>query len=178
MPVGVVLLFDPDSERRVRDDWNILADAGVSRSMSAPGFRPHLSLTVGEDFDIDSLGRSLESISNGAQGFDVRMPSLGVFVDTGVVYLAVTPAAALLDLHRRVDSATAGLSGTIHAWYRPDDWMPHVTVAFDLEPEGLSRAVRLLADHPLKLTARAESLAIVEGDDSGWKEHGVFRLGG
>lgn len=176
MPYATVLLFDQEAETRILGAWTALADAGVSRSMLQPGVRPHLSLSVGTDFDRDRLLGDLPRLASEAPAFRVGLPNLGVFADTGSVYLGVTPTAALLDLHRRVDRACAGAALSLHDWYRPDGWVPHVSVALGLDPDGLAEAVRLLSGLELKIVARAEVLALVQGDETGWTEHGAHRL--
>ena len=175
MPFGAVLLFDEETEAKVKGAWTALADAGVSRSMRMPGFRPHLSLSVGDRLEVERVGEGLASLARSAPPLPVGLPGLGIFADTGVVYVGVTPTEALLDLHRRVDAVCEG-AGSLEDWYRPDGWVPHVTLAFGLDANGLADAVRVLAGLPLKLAARAEVLALVEGDETGWTEHAAHRL--
>ena len=177
MPLGAVILFDEEAEATIRGSWTALADAGISRSMLAPGIRPHLSLSVCDGSDLPRLRTRLGSLAEETEGFALGLPSLGVFADTGVLYLAVTPRRALFALHRRVDSVCAAGSRALEDWYRPDGWMPHVTLAFGLDADGLAAAIRLLAGAPRKLTARAESLALIEGDGTGWTVHDAWRLG-
>ena len=99
-----------------------------------------------------------------------------VLADAGAVFLGVTPTAALFDLHRRVDSVCDAASATIHEWYRPDGWVPHVSLAFGLDADGLAEAVRCLAGLELKTVARAESLLLVTGDETGWTDRGAVPL--
>lgn len=176
MPIGTVLLFDAETEARISGSWAALADAGVSRSMLAPGFRPHLSLSVGAEFDQSRVLADLALLAAETPAFPVGLPNIGIFPDTGVAYLGVTPTALLLDLNRRVDTVCKAAADTLNEWYRPDGWVPHVTLAFGLEADGLAEAVRLLSRMNLKSMARAEVLALVEGDETGWTEHGAFPL--
>lgn len=160
---GVVIGFDAAADAAVRRMWAALADAGASRSMLAPGIRPHLSLALGEP-DEDAVA----AIAAATAPFDVALSHVGVFADTGVVFLGVTPTAALLDLHRRVAAVVPAGNDPIGAWYRPDRWVPHVTLAFGLSREGIGAALDGLGAPPGPLVGRAGSLAIVQGDESGW----------
>jgi hypothetical protein len=178
MPIGAVLLFDAETEATILEAWTALADAGVSRSMLAPGIRPHLTLSVGADFDVERANEDLASVARDLAPFRIGLPSLGVFADTGVIYLGVTPSATLLQVHRRVDAVCEGAARSLHDWYRPDGWVPHVSLAGGLDADGLAAAVRLLAEPPLKLSARAEVLALIEGDETGWTEHGAHPFAG
>jgi len=176
MSCAAVLIFDEEAEARIRGAWLALADAAISRSMLPPGFRPHLSLSVGTDFDFERMAGELLPLASATPVFPVGLPSLGVFADTGAVYLGVTPSTALLDLHRRVDTACERVALSLHDWYRPDAWVPHVSLAFGLTADGLAEAVRLLSGLDLKMVVRAEVLALVQGDETGWTEHGARRL--
>jgi 2'-5' RNA ligase len=172
------LLFDDAADAAIRGAWEALAAAGICRTMLAPGIRPHLTLAAGSGFDAPLVLESLGTIAAETPPFRLGLSSLGVFADTGVAFLGVTPIAALFDLHRRVDAACAAIADGLDNWYRPDGWVPHVTLAFPLDAAGVAAAVRLLAGRKLKLSAEARSIAFGEGDGSGWTIHGTCPLSG
>lgn len=163
MAKGVVIGFDAAADAAVREVRAALADAGVSRSMLGPGIRPHLSLALGEPNE-----DAVAAIAAATAPFDLSLSHVGVFADTGVVFLGVTPTRALFDLQRRVAGVTPVGDDPLGAWYRPDRWVPHVTLAFGLARDGIGAALSVLAARPVKFPARAEALAIVTGDESGW----------
>ena len=58
------LLFDPDSEQSVRDDWARLLDAGLPSAgrHTAPSNRPHITLVVREWMDAAALAPLADSL--------------------------------------------------------------------------------------------------------------------
>lgn len=79
----------------------------------------------------------------------LRLESLGVFPESGVVFLAPRPTSALLALHRRIVHGLADLdaAGSLDALLVPGQWTPHCTLAGHLDPAGLGAAVAACAYH-------------------------------
>ena len=66
-----------------------------------------------------------------------------------MLYLNVIPTRVLLRLHEEVHAALEG--NLLDAWslYSVDAWMPHCTLAQDLDPAQLARGVELLHNSPI-----------------------------
>ena len=170
MPDAVVLLFDSETDVRICGAWAALADADVSRSMRKPGILPHLTLCVAERFKADRVAADLARVAETAVPFSIGLSWAGLFPETGTGYLTVTPRDALFTLHRQVHDICRPGAESLHAWYRPNDWLPHVTLAFGLDEAGLSAAVGVLAPLGLKLTAEVTEFAVIRGSGDGWTE--------
>ncbi len=168
MTCATVLLFDDKVDSRIRAAWEQLAEAGISDSMLRPEFRPHLTLSAGSEFDTPKLVRELGEIAAATVACPIGLASLGVFADTGVVFLGVAPSESLLDLHRRVDRANCACGGTRNPWYQLGGWIPHVTLALGLDRDQMRSAVDLLMATNLKMVASAVAVLLIRGDETGW----------
>lgn len=87
MSCAVILTFDMKTDARIRAAWSALADAGVTRSMLGPGFRPHLTLYVAEELDFGPLEVELTTLAEDLQPLAIGLPGIGLFPDTGTVCL-------------------------------------------------------------------------------------------
>lgn len=143
--VSIELLLDPDTEARVRADWDALAAAGHSSlaAHTSPSNRPHVTLLVRPELApiafVDAIRLLPLRVTLGA-------PIVFRHGDRGVLARHVVPSEELLRLHRAVhDEAPPGPDAAHTA---PGDWVPHVTLARRLRLESLPDALRLIgAEH-------------------------------
>ena len=81
----------------------------------------------------------------------------------GVVFLGPAVTPALLDLHARAHAAFARAGAASLPYYRPDAWVPHMTVGHGIEPQRLGSAVQRSRDL-LPLTTRVTRVELVRSD--------------
>lgn len=131
---AVVLHFDEFSEKRVRQAWDSLDEHGVPSvgTTHEDDYRPHITLAIVNTADPEGLAMRLRGPLSGVAGLPVTMTALGFFLTKkSPAYLAVAPTRRLLELHEEVHRAI----GTADSWsyYQPGNWMPHCTLAMDVE---------------------------------------------
>ncbi len=160
MPYAVELALDSESAATVRRAWRELADAGIGY-VAGSGARPHVTLGIWGA--IDRTRAEAEVARFAAETAPVRLTLASVGLFPGVaVFLAPTVTADLLDLHagfhRRFDRLGHG------AWdhYRQGTWVPHCTLATDLEPDQFAGALAIAGRVPLPLECRLVEVGIVE----------------
>ncbi|WP_306359531.1 2'-5' RNA ligase family protein [Nocardia sp. CC227C] len=136
MVQSVELILDEAAESTIRDQWRLLAEAGL-HSPDA-NHRPHITVAVAREIwpRLDkSLARepftAIPVLLGGLLVFGARRP---------ILVRAVVPSLPLLDLQRRlfgVISPCPGIPSTV----RPDAWTPHVTLARRVTPTQLPTAL-------------------------------------
>lgn len=157
------LLLDDALTDAVRDEWRLLAEAGLPSQAGHRGATnaPHVTVGVVDEVD-DAAEAALTAVPLPGE---LRLGGLLVFASPRRVVLArsvvVTPA--LLATHVAVSQAWEHCAG------RPDHlepgrWTPHVTLALRLAPEQLGPAAQVLASAPRELTGRARGLRRWDGD--------------
>ncbi|MFE6924271.1 2'-5' RNA ligase family protein [Nocardia sp. NPDC057663] len=155
------LFFDSAGDAAVRELWSRLEDAGLSSlaTRSHQRHHPHVTLAVAEQFEVDDRARQL---LGEIPGSELTMPVLGTFPgELAVLFLGVTANTALLDTHSAVHAAITTGSTGLWDHYRPGNWVPHCTLAMDLNAPALMRAIECL--HPYTaITARATQIHMVE----------------
>lgn len=156
MPVLASTLDEPAASR-VRALWDRLeADLGLTGVRKVPF--PHLTWLGCEVLDTPKLMVGLEDLTATLAPVPARSASLGIFLKPApVLHLAVVRNPEVDFVHGRLWELVEGCAMDMHGLYRPDIWVPHITLAQgDLTPESLPRAVSLLADLevPLSFTLR------------------------
>lgn len=160
---AIELNFDPASEQRVRDIWQSLADAGVSRSMLQSNSRPHISFDVSDSFDPDRIGDALHAFTQSLAVVPVRLMSLGMFLtDPAVLFLAPVVTPLLLDAHRACHELIRPIAVNPRPYCQPDAWTPHCTLAFSVDRLRLHDAVEACERVSLPIAARLESVSLVQ----------------
>jgi 2'-5' RNA ligase len=144
MAHALELLFDPATEAEIRDVWARLEAARLPSlaTRSHRRHRPHVTLVVAERIEPAGLNGARHHLT--ATHLDITLYSPAVFQRSGVLYLSVVPTMALLQLHQEAHAALRG--SLVKPWYTysPDTWVPHCTLAQDLDRAQLAHGIELL----------------------------------
>jgi 2'-5' RNA ligase len=111
--------------------------------------RPHVTLAGFPLTDVVDVKAVLKAVASGIAAFSVRLDSIGIFPEGGTVFLAPRITAALLQLHSHsLRIGTSFMGDPLHHEHAlPDRWMPHCTLATQLPPANVSRAVHVCLQH-------------------------------
>ncbi len=153
MPFAAEMYMDDESEAIVRRAWESLAEAG---------YRPHVSLGVCDELDVEGLAKELSSFAENVPPFALTLSSIGLFPSReGVIFLGVTPTQKLLDV-----------SGAFHQFfgkyaksqrdYHVGRWVPHCTLAFGLLKDAVPRAIEICGCAELPIHSRIEEIGVAE----------------
>ncbi len=137
MPLAITLRFDAATAPIIAALWQSLAAAGIDSDRHDLGYAPHVTLAVyGDDAPSAMLRDALEHASKAWDPLPVTLAGLGVFPGSSpILWAAPVVTPALLARHAALQAALPGL--TPHAHYRPDVWVPHVTLSGALaDPAG------------------------------------------
>lgn len=158
---AIELQLDGPAATKVLGLLAVLEAAGVSPITAAsPHVHPHVSIGVAAGDAPEAVKDALVGVATGGLPA-LRLSSVGAFVTPeAVVFLGVTPTAALLELNRRVHARLD--AAKVAAWplYRPGTWVPHCTLA--LRPVDLTAALSALRAAVLPIESRPVALRIVE----------------
>ena len=159
MVAALELYLDVDATRRVRTLWRALEDEDVPTlaTLLNEKHRPHVSLAVARELAPDAVASALDGITVG-RGLELDMNFVGQFVGR-VLWLGVTPTAALLDHHATVHARLAAAG--VRSWdlYRPGQWVPHCTVSMRVPNPLMATAIRrCLEVLPIQATVTGASV--------------------
>jgi 2'-5' RNA ligase len=137
MGFAVEMYFDEKTEKALRDLRKVLSEAGVRPVLDEIGDRPHISLAVFSQVEVDELLEEMEKFAAETQPMSITLSAIGAFA-TAEAVLFLTPAITqeLMDVHWDFHQLLGDLKMHPHAYYQPDRWVPHSTVAQNVE-EGM-----------------------------------------
>lgn len=166
MAHSVELLPDHTTERRVRDIWEALSDAGLpsQASVSADSNRPHVTLVAARTID-DATDDALRGLAGERLPLPVALGAPMVFGGrSATVVLLVVPTADLLSTHAAVAGAVADSAVDPVAHSHPGGWTAHVTVARRVPFEQLAEVLRVVVDHRVEGTVHLDGLRRWDSD--------------
>ncbi len=164
MGYAVELFYDHESEIAVRKVWDGAGEALGRSSLSNTGARPHISLAVYND-DLDPAGfpEKLQEFAESTEPFEFRLSSVGTFPgNEGVVYLSPVVTQDLLAIHQQYHETFLKYEANVQAYYLPGNWVPHCTVAIDLEASGIPEVVAYCRARFQQVTGRFTEIGLVE----------------
>jgi 2'-5' RNA ligase len=159
---GIVTVLDEPWRERVEEIWGELAAIFGLPSVGAQR-DPHLTYHAADSYDRDAVEAVLGKIAAATPAFELETHGLGVFRgDQTVLFLHVTPSPALDALHAAVLSAVDGIAWTRRAFYAPETWVPHITLAAGgLREEQLPDIMALLGRRDYRWGMRATNVCFV-----------------
>jgi 2'-5' RNA ligase len=160
MPTAVTLDLDDHAAARIEPLWDALERDATLPTTRRLGVRPHLSLAVYDALAPQKLLARLDRFAGALSPVAIGFANIGIFVNGSAATIFLGPVAdrALLDLHDSFHRAFADCLAGCIAHYRPGRWVPHLTLAQDVELDALPLAVANLAGADL-----AEIVAPVSG---------------
>jgi len=143
MPLAVTLRFDAATAPVIAAMWQSLAAAGIDRDRHDLGYAPHITLAVySDDSPTAVLRDAVEHASHAWGPLPVTLAGFGIFPgSTAILWAAPVFTLALRTRHAEMLAALPGL--TAHADYRPDVWVPHVTLSGGLADPAAALALLL-----------------------------------
>ncbi len=140
---------------------------------------PHFSYHVANCYDSADLDRALAPLIADMAPLRARTGGLGVFSGAApVLFVAVVRTAELSALHRMVTAAVTPAAHGPVAYYEPEQWIPHITLAMgDTDAERVAAAMRLLADRDFTWEVEVDTLAWIAEAPGGQALRTRWQLG-
>jgi 2'-5' RNA ligase len=129
MPFAITLRLDPVNAVAIEDMWRILAEAGIDTDRRDLGYAPHVTLAIyPDDTSADSLSTVLRRVAAHWRALPVTLRGIEVFSGpSSILWAAPVVTPALLARHAEIHTALSNLA--VHPHYRPQAWVPHVTLS-------------------------------------------------
>lgn len=161
MALAVCILFDPRSDRLIRELWARLEGFGVGtlQSHTHGRHRPHLSYAVLREWDLEQVRAALAGLPAGEP---VAASCQGTLLfPRGRVALAPALPAEVVARQERLVAALMECGADLHRHYRPGHWVPHISVATRARGDQLAQVGTAIAD-VLPLEVRGDRAALVD----------------
>lgn len=159
---GLVSLLPEPFYSQVESTWQELErDFGLAGIRVTPF--PHFSWQVVQDYDWERIADVLQDIARQTSPLPARATGLGLFTgERPVIYVPVVKSAALMRLHQLVWERTAQVSMGRLAYYAPETWMPHVSLAYeDVNQGNVGRVMERLSWQSFDWEMVVDNIALV-----------------
>lgn len=170
MDYAFILCFDEKTELSFNTLIELIAESGVSQYMVDAKIPPHISLDCFSTDNIQPIVNALDEHIACFTAGGIVWPSLGMFVPN-VLFAAPVLNEYLLNacinINRLVQPlSTVGEKG----FYLPYQWVPHTTLALQLDNDGLQKAIAIVSKQFSFITGRTNRLKLVAYKFKPYKE--------
>lgn len=163
MPFAVHLFFDTSAEAVIKSAWKKLADTGIAPYMHQSANRPHFTLAIYEDIDSTASEQLLKSFATTTNPLPVIFQYLGIFPTTpSAVFLSSAVTVPLLELHAQIHETMRHIGRDPNPYYLPGNWVPHCTLALELEPRLITRVLEFGLQMPLPFSGEISEIGVIE----------------
>ena len=138
----------------------------------------HLSYQGATKYNSAKLENQLRGIAKRTRRFRVHAGGLGIF--TGLTPILYIPVVRTIELSRFQLSLWKSVSSTgsgLNPLYRPEAWVPHITLARGISERTLTKAIRSLSRKEIELDIEIDNLTIIEFDGKVHSVRSKFQLG-
>ena len=141
---------------------------------------PHITWHVASSYALTGLKSILSRWAVHKRPIVAQASGLGIFTGpTPVIYVRVFKDQRLINFQRRLWKAVIGTAVEPSAYYAPDAWMPHITLAYgEIPPDRLGCAVQALAYQVIRFKFTVDHIALgYLHDDNTWGIESEYFLG-
>lgn len=163
MPFAVQLYVDTATEALIRQVWEKLAEKGVSDNMVKKGGRPNVGLSVFDDADPGEVSYRLRQLCKIQRVVEARFEHLGTYCSKdGILFLVPVVSPRFFLLHSSVYKTLGDVIIGLREGCKPNRFVPHLTVAYGLDKETLSKTVSLFGNKALPIVGNFDRVALVD----------------
>ncbi|MCW4356051.1 2'-5' RNA ligase family protein [Hoyosella sp. YIM 151337] len=174
MALAVCLLFDPDSDRAVRQLWRRAEELGLPTLLSHTHgqHHAHLSYVVLLEWEQRKVEMALDTLERRGP-FTLWFDAVGV-MRRGRVCLMPAPTSDLAARQTAVLDAVESTGALVHKHYARGRWLPHLSIVTRAARDRVPAVSHVLFDVlPLQLTVAGTAL-IDSATGRMWRLRGVL----
>jgi 2'-5' RNA ligase len=147
----------------IKQVWDKLAEKGVSDNMVKKGGRPNVGLSVFDDGDPGEISYRMRQLCQEQRSVEARFEHLGTYCSRdGVLFLVPVVNPRFFLLQSTVYKMLNGVISGLRDGCKPNRFVPHLTVAYGLDKETLSKTVSLFSNKALPIVGVFDRIALID----------------
>ncbi|MDO9547306.1 MAG: 2'-5' RNA ligase family protein [Pelolinea sp.] len=163
MAYAIVLYFDENSEYPIYDVLDKLGEKGLSPSIHKGSIRPHMTLAIYDSINCSECEDEIKRFCEKPEILNIQADHFGIFPhETSVIFIAPAPTNELMNFQKKIHQILEGNVGEAWEMYQPGKWVPHCTLARDINKKDLSAALEICIQMKLPLDLRITQIGVVE----------------
>ena len=136
MQYAIELYFDKETEKKLSDLAQRVADEKLSTKFLEWKTRPHLTLACFNDVDEQKCIEQLKIFAQSHLAVPAYIGSIGMFNDTKTIFASPIMNKSMYQLQAELHECLKEHDTTGWEWYCPDRWVPHCTLALTGEDDN------------------------------------------
>ena len=163
MDYAILLHFDKNSEAIIIEFWKEAVKCGGDSYLLDSVLRPHITLAIFEDTDIQLFCSKLEVFAKNINTFSLKLGSIGTFASSqGVLYLSPIMTEELFELHKEFYKFFEGALEGINSYYVPNNWVPHCSLSINNTTETFISIMKSAIESFEPLDIQIKEISIIE----------------
>lgn len=161
MTYAINLYFDQGAENYIKNIWSRLERLEKGKCLTCVNGRPHITLAIYEDFDLELAKGRLKSLKD-FPAFSLKFHQIGIFPHhKGAIFLTPNLTDNLFQIHRQVHEFFQDFAGQGWEYYKPQAWYPHCTLAMETPREHIPSVLEQILQGFQPLEVLVKSIGIV-----------------
>jgi 2'-5' RNA ligase len=150
----------PDKASTIIAGWQQALAHYADNPPEMTGYAPHISVAVCDGRPVDATVAVLDRLAMTLKPITVAFSGPALFAGAeNTLYAAVVPTTELLDHHHAVYNSLHAVA--VHPHYTPGRWVPHCTLAMNIDRDRLGAALAVAAEGWRPLSATLDRLELV-----------------
>lgn len=164
MQYAVELYYDEETEKKLYQLAEGLADNGITAKFLEWKTRPHLTLACFNDVNETLCTERLKSFADNHKRMPAYIGSIGMFNDSKTVFVSPVMNRGMYQFQYELHNSLSDFDTQGWEWYLPDRWVPHCTVALTREDgaEAFFRASDYILREFEKISGEFTSIGLVK----------------
>lgn len=165
MPYSIGFYFDQETESLIRRMWAILAELKLADYYHVSGNRPHITLGIFEEIDLDQVKSELDIFRVTLKKFSISFQQIGLFSGSeSTVFWGPVVTRDLLKSHLQIHQLI-GKTKEIpsSSYYLPGNWIPHCGLAMQItKRKNVSRIIEACQSLPNPAKAMVTEIGMIK----------------
>jgi len=163
MAYAVVIYFDKTSELPILNAWRELEKKNISQAISNPGIRPHITLAIYDSLNCIECEKEIKQLADNSGVLSINADHFGIFPHSSpVIFIAPAPNCELMNFQKRIHQVLKNNVGGSWEMYQSGNWVPHLTLAHDIEKENFPAALEICMKIQLPLELKITQIGVVK----------------
>ena len=147
MGYSIELYFEHGFEAKLRSLWDELERAGVPSILHKIGSRPHLSLLILDQCNVDHVADLIDSGIKGLSKIPITFPAYSLIPgNQQTVFLTPEMNSDLIEMQRRLYNLLEEKGYAVRKYYKPHNWLPHCSISKELSPAESLKTLEVCQD--------------------------------
>ncbi|MBO5166361.1 MAG: 2'-5' RNA ligase family protein [Lachnospiraceae bacterium] len=164
MQYAIELYYDKETEQKLFNLANRIAEEKLSTKFLKWKTRPHLTLACFNDVDEEKCMEQLNRFAQTHQSMPAYIGSVGMFNDTRTIFASPVMNDGMYQFQKELHEYLQDFDTTGWEWYCPNRWVPHCTLALTGEDEDdvFYKASELILREFRKMSGKFVSVGLVK----------------